>query len=72
MELKRYLKALPAVAALLLTASCSSDNNNEIVEAPQPAQALMPERLVSSLILGSNTTAKPAPCTVTLLTLREL
>ena len=36
MEIKKYLKALPVVAALLLTASCS--NEDEIVEAPQPAQ----------------------------------
>ena len=37
MDIKNYLKALPAMAALLLTASCSS-SDNEIVEAPQPAQ----------------------------------
>lgn len=38
MEIKKYLKAMPVVAALLLTASCSSEDS-EIVEAPQPEQA---------------------------------
>lgn len=37
MEIKKYLKAMPVVAALLLTVACSSEDS-EIVEAPQPAQ----------------------------------
>lgn len=36
MEFLKYLKVLPAVAALLLTAACS--NEFEIVEEPQPEQ----------------------------------
>ena len=37
MEIKKYLKAMPVMAALLLTASCSNEDN-EIVESPQPEQ----------------------------------
>ena len=37
MDIKKYMKALPVLAALLLTASCTSDDN-EIVEVPQPEQ----------------------------------
>jgi hypothetical protein len=37
MDMKRYMKALPAVAALLLTAACSSDDF-ETIETPQPAK----------------------------------
>ena len=38
MDIKRYMKALPAVAALLLTAACSSSEDIETVETPQPAK----------------------------------
>lgn len=38
MDMKRYMKALPAVAALLLTAACSSNEDVETVETPQPAK----------------------------------
>lgn len=37
MEIKKYLKAMPVLAALLLTVSCSNEDN-EIVESPQPEQ----------------------------------
>ena len=37
MDIKKYLKAMPVVAALLFTASCSNEDD-EINEAPQPAQ----------------------------------
>lgn len=37
MDIKKYLKAMPVVAALLLAASCSNEDD-EIIEAPQPAQ----------------------------------
>lgn len=37
MDIKKYLKAMPVVAVLLLSASCSNEDD-EIVEAPQPAQ----------------------------------
>ena len=35
--MKKYMKALPAVAALLLTAACSNDDF-ETIETPQPAK----------------------------------
>lgn len=38
MNMKRYLKVLPAVAALLLTAACSSSEDIETIEAPQPSK----------------------------------
>ena len=41
MNIKRYLKGLPVVAALLLTASCSNEEN-ETVEAPQPEGRIIP------------------------------
>lgn len=37
MDMKKYMKALPAVAALLLTAACSSDDF-ETIETPKPAK----------------------------------
>jgi hypothetical protein len=38
MVIKKYLKAMPVLAFLLLTAACSSEDN-EIIETPQPEQA---------------------------------
>ena len=37
MDMKKYMKALPAVAALLLTAACSSEDI-ETIDTPQPAK----------------------------------
>ncbi len=37
MTIRKYFYALPAMAALLLTASCSNQEN-EMIEAPQPAK----------------------------------
>ena len=56
MDIKKYLKTMPVLAALLLTASCSSDDN-ELVETPQPAPQVRIIHYEATVGSGSQTRA---------------
>ena len=55
MDMKKYMKALPAVAALLLTAACSSEDI-ETIDTPQPAK----ERIIHFAANVDNSTGTRA------------
>lgn len=66
MDMKKYMKALPAVAALLLTAACSNDDF-ETIDTPQPAK----ERIIHFAANVDNSTGTRATLNGSGYTLQE-